>query len=62
MSCTAVTSDLPGGEVSREGAIGYPYRAVARGRQLTWCRIAGRPGEGSLELRRKYEIPRACGG
>ncbi len=45
-SCTAVTSELPGGEVSREGAIGFPYRAIANGRELTWCRIAGQPGRG----------------
>jgi len=61
-SCTAVTSDLPGGEVSREGSIGFPYRALADGRELAWCRVAGRPGEGSLEIRKLYEVPRACGG
>jgi len=61
-SCTAVTSDLPGGDVSRAGSVGYPFRALANGRRLTWCRIAGRPAEGALELRAVSAIPRACGG
>ena len=30
-----------------EGANGFPYRAIANGRELTWCRVAGSPGEGS---------------
>ena len=61
-SCTAVTSDLPGGKVSREGSIGIPYRALADGTDLTWCRIAGSPGEGSNEGKPIAEIPAACGG
>lgn len=61
-SCTAVTSDLPGGKVSRAGSIGYPFRARVEGRRLTWCRIAGRPGEGSNKGRGLVEIPAACGG
>ena len=61
-SCTAVTSDLPGGEVSREGSIGFPYRAIASGRELTWCRIAGSPGEGSNKGKPLAEIPAKCGG
>lgn len=61
-SCTAVTSYVRAGGRVR-GVIGYPYRARidhARGR-LTWCRIAGRPGEGSLS-RALVSIPTACGG
>ena len=61
-SCTAVTSDLPGGEVSREGSIGIPYRAIADGSELTWCRIAGSPGEGSNKGKPVAEIPASCGG
>lgn len=61
-SCTAVTSYVRvGGRV--RGVIGYPYRGrvdLARGR-LTWCRIAGRPGEGSLG-RALVSIPAVCGG
>jgi hypothetical protein len=61
-SCTAVTSDLPGGKVSRAGSVGFPFRALVRGNRLTWCRISGQPGEGSLKLRKLVAIPRACGG
>jgi hypothetical protein len=61
-SCTAVTSDLPGGEVSREGSIGIPYRAIVDGRELTWCRIAGSPGEGSNKGKSVAAIPARCGG
>lgn len=61
-SCIAVTSDLPGGDVSRAGSVGFPFRAFVRGRKLTWCRIAGQPGEGSNRGRPLVAIPRACGG
>ena len=61
-SCVAVTSDLPGGEVSREGSIGFPYRAIVRGEGVSWCRIAGRPGEGSNKGKPLVAIPIACGG
>ena len=61
-SCTAITSYVRmGGRV--RGVVGFPYRARidrARGR-LTWCRIAGRPGEGSLS-RALVAIPAGCGG
>ncbi|HEV2723494.1 MAG TPA: hypothetical protein VGV10_02590 [Thermoleophilaceae bacterium] len=60
--CTAVTSDIPGDEHSRAGVVGYPFRAVARGRRLTWCRIAGQPGEGLVRERGLSTIPTACGG
>jgi hypothetical protein len=61
-SCTAVTSDIPGGSVSRGGSIGYPFRALVKGRRLTWCRVAGRPGEGSNTGRALVSIPTSCGG
>ena len=60
--CTAVTSDIPAGEDNPAGVVGYPFRAVIRGRRLTWCRIAGRPGEGLLRRERLATIPRVCGG
>ena len=59
--CTAVTSDIPAGKSNPAGVVGYPFRAVVRGRRLTWCRIVGRPGEGLLR-RERPTIPRACGG
>jgi hypothetical protein len=63
-SCTAVTSDIPGGEVSRGGVVGYPYRALGdpRSRRFSFCKVAGRPGEGSNTGRAVVEIPAACGG
>jgi hypothetical protein len=57
--CIAVTSDIPGAQ----GVVGHPFRGVAdfsTGR-VTWCKISGRPGEGSLS-REGYAVrlPRAC--
>jgi hypothetical protein len=59
-SCIAVTSDLPSGSVS--GVLGHPFRAVAdfsTGR-FTWCKVSGRPGEGSLTSAGLVRLPRAC--
>jgi hypothetical protein len=63
-SCTAVTSDIPGGEVSRGGVVGYPYRALGdpRSRRFSFCKVSGRPGEGSNTGRALVELPAACGG
>ena len=61
-SCTAITSFVRlGGRV--RGVVGYPYRARSDGARgtITWCRIAGRPGEGSLS-RTHVAIPAVCGG
>jgi len=58
--CIAVTSDLPSGSVG--GVVGHPFRAVAdysTGR-LTWCKVSGRPGEGSLTSQGLVTLPRAC--
>ncbi len=63
-ACEAVTSDIPGGEVSRGGRIGYPYRArvhLDSGR-FAFCRIAGRPGEGSLGTGVSVPLSAVCGG
>jgi hypothetical protein len=60
--CIAVTSDLPSIEDSPRGVIGHPFRAVAdysTGR-FTWCKVSGRPGEGSLTSEGLVRIPRAC--
>jgi hypothetical protein len=60
--CIAVTSDLPTGESSPGGVVGHPFRAVAdysTGR-FTWCKVSGRPGEGSLTSPGLVRIPRAC--
>jgi hypothetical protein len=60
--CIAVTSDLPSGERSPGGLLGHPFRAVAdysTGR-FTWCKVSGRPGEGSLTSGGLVRMPRAC--
>jgi hypothetical protein len=71
-SCLAVTAQFQGstgGEVapytqSEAGRIGHPYRVridFDSGR-YAFCKIAGRPGEGSLRARQAVTVPRACGG
>lgn len=60
--CIAVTSDLPSGDSSPGGVIGHPFRAVidfSTGR-YTWCKVSGRPGEGSLTSKGLVSLPRAC--
>ena len=59
-SCTAATSDVVGG--GSVGALGVPYRALLGGDKVTWCRIAGMPGEGSLKGKALVAIPTICGG
>jgi hypothetical protein len=59
--CIAVTSELPSGDSSSGGVLGHPFRGVAdfsTGR-LTWCKVSGRPAEGSLS-EGLVRIPRAC--
>lgn len=62
-SCTAVTSDLPTNSGSGGGIVGYPYRALAypAGGRFTFCKVAGRPGEGSYTREALVELPRVCG-
>ena len=63
-ACTAVTSDLPGGEVSRAGVVGYSYRAwgsPTTGR-FAFCKFSGQPGEGSLVGKPLVKLPKPCGG
>jgi hypothetical protein len=59
--CIAITSDLPSTENAPGGVIGHPFRAVAdfsTGR-FTWCKVSGRPAEGSLS-KALVRLPRAC--
>ena len=62
-ACTAVTAHLVNGDGEKTGVTGYPYRAVVQFRTggLTWCKVVGRAGEGSL-TRNPTPIPRACTG
>lgn len=59
--CVAVTGDLPG---EAGGVIGYPFRVAVDFRRFswTWCRVAGRPGEGSFGRSPAFTVPRACSG
>jgi hypothetical protein len=62
-ACTAITSIVLGSNGAR-GQVGYPYRAkvtFATG-SMVWCRISGRPGEGSNVARPLAAIPSRCGG
>jgi hypothetical protein len=61
-ACLAVTSDIPETEANAAGRLGHPFRAVVdfpSGR-LTWCKVSGRPGEGSATRRALVRLPRAC--
>jgi hypothetical protein len=70
-SCLAVTARFEGSQgeqaayaQSEAGLIGHPYRIridFETGR-YAFCRVAGRPGEGSLQARQAVTVPRVCGG
>jgi hypothetical protein len=63
-SCLAVTADAPRTATQNASSIGYPYRALVdfpNGR-FTYCKISGRPGEGSLVNDSVVRVPAACGG
>jgi hypothetical protein len=63
-ACLAVTQDVPPAERTEAAAIGHPYRVridFESGR-YGFCKVAGRPGEGSLGTTRAVAVPRACGG
>jgi hypothetical protein len=63
-SCLAITADAPRVETNQASSIGYPYRALVNfetGR-FSYCKISGRPGEGSLTREFPVKVPPACGG
>jgi hypothetical protein len=64
LSCVAVTSDIPGGDVSRGGRVGYPYRARVQlsDGHYAFCKLSGRPGEGSLGTGVHVPLSPSCGG
>jgi len=63
-SCLAITADAPAIETNQPSSLGYPYRALVHfpSGRFTYCKISGRPGEGSLTREFPVRIPRACGG
>jgi hypothetical protein len=63
-SCLAITADTPKVAVNQASSIGYPYRALVdfpSGR-FAYCKVSGRPGEGSLVDKYRQQVPTACGG
>jgi hypothetical protein len=63
-SCLAITADAPRTETNKSSSVGYPYRALLNfdtGR-FSYCKISGRPGEGSLTREFPVRVPPACGG
>ena len=63
-SCLAITADAPRLDTSNPSSIGYPYRARVDfpSGKYTFCKISGRPGEGSLTREILVQVPVACGG
>lgn len=62
--CLGITSRIPREDIDADGLIGYPFRARVdfRSGDYAWCKISGRPGEGSLEGQPAVKVPRRCGG
>ena len=62
--CIAVTAKFEKNEATAGGLLGHPYRVRVdfdTGR-YGFCKIAGRPGEGSLKRRIGVTVPVECGG
>ena len=63
-SCIAVTARFEQSESTTGGLVGHPYRVridFDTGR-YAFCKVAGRPGEGSLTRRIGVTVPVECGG
>jgi hypothetical protein len=63
-SCLAVTTEVSPTEFNEGSGIGYPYRALVDfpAGTFTYCKVSGRPGEGSLTRKTPVTVPRECGG
>jgi hypothetical protein len=63
-SCLAVTRAVPATEHNEASSIGHPYRVLVHfdtGR-FAFCKVSGRPGEGSIGRHIPVPVPEACGG
>jgi hypothetical protein len=63
-SCLAVTREVTPTERNEGALIGHPYRVMVdfvSGR-YAFCKVSGRPGEGSLSAEILVPVPEACGG
>ena len=63
-ACLAVTSVVPRTDFNESSSIGYPYRALVDfpAGTFAYCKVSGRPGEGSIARSPVVSVPRACGG
>ena len=63
-SCLAITADAPRTSGNESSTIGYPYRALVDfpAGKFTFCKITGRPGEGSIPGAKPIRVPPECGG
>jgi hypothetical protein len=63
-SCLAVTRAVQATEHNEAASIGHPYRVLVHfdtGR-FAFCKVSGRPGEGSIGREILVPVPEACGG
>jgi hypothetical protein len=63
-SCLAITREVSATERNEASSIGHPYRVLVHfdtGR-FAFCKVSGRPGEGSIDRRIPVTVPEACGG
>jgi hypothetical protein len=63
-SCLAVTREVQPTETNEGALIGHPYRVMVdfeTGR-YAFCKVSGRPGEGSLGRDILVPVPEVCGG
>jgi hypothetical protein len=63
-ACLAVTAEVPASRHNEASRVGYPYRALVDfpAGEFTYCKVSGKPGEGSLTREFPVRVPRACGG
>ena len=63
-ACLAVTREIEATAGNEAGAIGHPYRVMVdfdTGR-YAFCKVSGRPGEGSVGRQTLVPVPAVCGG
>jgi hypothetical protein len=63
-SCLAVTRGAPATERNEASSIGHPYRVLVHfdSGRYAFCKVSGRPGEGSIGREIAAPVPEACGG
>ena len=63
-ACLAVTREIEATAGNEAAAIGHPYRVIVdfdTGR-YAFCKVSGRPGEGSVGRQTLVPVPAVCGG